>query len=309
MCIRDSRGLTSHIVMHDEQRFLIDCGEGTQRQIMRSGLGFKRINKVLITHGHLDHILGLGGLLSTFMRWETIEKLEVFGGSWALKRIQDLLYGVVLRGARPAMEVGFREVKAGIIFKDDDFSVTAFPVYHRGTDCFGYRFEEKTHRPFLPERAEELHIPPGPWRRELVNGQSVMLPDGRQIHPDQVLGPDRPGTLYVHVGDVGRTDDLIDVCRNADLLVIESTYLEDQIELAHQFSHLTTRQAADLALKSGVKNLILTHISRRYRERDILAEARAVFPNAYVARDFDDFQVKRGELHKINLLDPGQRRK
>ena len=93
------------IVMHDEYRFLIDCGEGTQRQIMQSALGFKRLNRILITHGHLDHILGLAGLLSTFMRWETIDELEIYGGGWALERIHDLLYGVVLRGARPPMDI------------------------------------------------------------------------------------------------------------------------------------------------------------------------------------------------------------
>jgi ribonuclease Z len=289
--------------MHDEYRFLVDCGEGTQRQIMRSGLGFKRLNRILITHGHLDHILGLAGLLSTFMRWETIEGLEIYGGRWALERIHDLLYGVVLRGARPPMKINFKEVRPGLIFDREDFTVSAFPVYHRGPDCYGFLFEEKNRRPFLPEKAEALQIPPGPWRRDLVNGLVTTLPDGRQIHPDQVLGADRPGTRLVMVGDAGHTEDLRSACQDADALVIESTYLEEEAEMAREFAHLTARQAGELAASAGVRHLILTHVSRRYRERDILAEARAAFPQALVARDFDAFQIKRGELLKYDLPD------
>ena len=293
------RGLTAQVVKHDEYRFLIDCGEGTQRQILKSGIGFKRLNRILITHGHLDHILGLAGLLSTFSRWETIDELEIFAGKWALERIRDLIFGVVLRGARPPMGIHLIEVQPGVLFEEGDFSVSAFPVNHRGPDCFGYLFEEKSRRPFLPKNAERLEIPPGPWRRKLVDEQSIQLPDGRVIDPEQVLGPARPGTRMVHVGDSGRTDNLLEVCQNADLLVIEATYLNEESEMARKFAHLTARQAAELAQEANIKNLILTHISRRYRERDVLSEAREVFPQTEVARDFDVFQVKRGECLKV----------
>jgi ribonuclease Z len=295
------RGLSAQVILHDEFRFLVDCGEGTQRQIMQSGLGFKRLNRILITHGHLDHILGLAGLLSTFTRWEAIEGLEIFAGRSALERIHDLLYGVVLRGARPPMDITFREVQPGVLFEVEDFSVRAFPVYHRGPDCFGYLFEEKARRPFLPEIAEALNIPQGPWRRDLVNGLPVTLPDGRTILPEQVLGAERPGTRLVHVGDVGRTDDLVEYCQDADLLVIEATYLDEEAEMARSFAHLTARAAAELAQRAGVHNLVLTHISRRYREREVIAQARSIYPAAVVARDFDMFQVKRGEFTRLNL--------
>ncbi len=293
------RGLSSQVVIHDEFRFLIDCGEGTQRQILQSGLGFKRLNRVLITHGHLDHILGLAGLLSTFMRWETIDKLEIYGGQWALDRIHDLIYGIVLRGAKPPMDLQLLQISPGPILDEDDFTVTAFPVWHRGPDCFGYLFEEKTRRPFLPEKAEELTIPPGPWRRELVNGKPITLPDGRLIHPDQVLGPERPGTRMAHVGDVGRIDELVGAVKDVDALIIEATYLNEESEMADQFAHLTAQKAAELAAGAGVKHLILTHISRRYRERDVLAEAQAIFPKTVVARDFDAFQIRRGECVRV----------
>ena len=287
------RGLSAQIVQHDEYRFLIDCGEGTQRQILQSGIGFKRINRILITHGHLDHILGLAGLLSTFMRWETIDRMEIYGGKAALERIYDLLYGVVLRGAQPPMPIDLRVITPGQFFDGDDFQVTAFPVFHRSPDSLGYLFEEKPRRPFLPEKAEALNIPPGPWRRDLVAGQTVTLPDGRTIGPDDVLGDLRIGTRLAYVGDVGDTDNLVDIVREADGLVIEATYLEEEREMARQFAHLTARQAAELAKKAQVKRLILTHISRRYREKDVLQEAQAVFPETVVARDFDTYTFKR----------------
>jgi ribonuclease Z len=287
------RSLPAQVIKHDEHRFLVDCGEGTQRQILQSGIGFKRLNRILITHSHLDHILGLAGLLSTFMRWETIDQLEIYGGRHALERIHDLLYGVVLRGTTAPMPVHLRPISSGTFIDEPDFSVSAFPVQHRGPDCLGFIFEEKGRRPFLPEKAEALEIPSGPWRRDLVAGLAVTLPDGRTINPEMVLGDFRPGTRLVHIGDVGETNSLVEIIRGADALVIESTYLEQEADMAHQFAHLTARMAAELALKAGVNQLILTHISRRYREKEVLAEAQSIFPNVRVARDFDTVQVKR----------------
>ena len=286
------RNLPAQVVMHDEYRFLIDCGEGTQRQILQSGIGFKRLNRILITHSHLDHILGLAGLLSTYMRWETIDELEIFAGKAALERISDLLYGVVLRGTTAPMPIRMLPISSGVFFEGEDFSVTAFPVQHRGPDCLGFIFEEKGRRPFLPEKAEALGIPSGPWRRDLVEGRAASLPNGQRIDPAEVLGEFRPGTRLVHIGDVGETDGLVEICRDADALVIESTYLEEEAEMARHFAHMTAFRAATLARQAGVKRLILTHISRRYREKEVLAEAQAIFPNVTVARDFDTFQVK-----------------
>jgi ribonuclease Z len=287
------RGLSAAIVNHDEYRFLVDCGEGTQRQILQAGAGFKRLTRILLTHGHLDHILGLGGLMSTFLRWEAIDQLEIFGGRSALDRVYDLLYGVVLRGKQPPMPLTLHEIKPGIFFEASDFTVKAFSVTHRGPDCLGYIFETKARRPFLAEKADELGVPFGPERGELVSGKTVTLKDGRTVQPDDVLGDWQKGTKLVVVGDTGRTDNILEYCQDADALVIESTYLEEEKDMAAEFSHLTAGQAAELAKEAGVKKLILTHLSRRYRERDVLAEAQAVFPEAVVARDFDSFQIKR----------------
>ena len=289
------RGLSALIVKHNEYRFLIDCGEGTQRQILQSGTGFKNLTRILLTHGHLDHILGLGGLMSTFLRWEAIDELDIFGGRSALDRVHDLLYGVVLRGNQPPMPLRLNELKPGTFFEADDFTVTAFSVTHRGPDCLGYLFEGKARRPFLPEKADELGVPFGPERRDLVAGKEITLPDGKRVKPDDVLGPVQKGVKLVVVGDTGKTEDLLEISKDADGLVIESTYLDEEAEMARQFSHLTARQAAELAVKAGVKKLLLTHISRRYRAKDILKEAQAIFPNTAVARDFDSFQIKREE--------------
>lgn len=301
------RGLPAQIVLAEEYRFLIDCGEGTQRQILKSGIGFKRLTRILLTHGHLDHILGLAGLLSTFMRWESVEELEIWGGRHALDRVQDLLYSVVLRGARPPMPLHLIDLEPGLIFEARKFTVSAFPVSHRGPGNFGFLFEERSHRPFLARRADELGVPNGPERGILARGEVLTLPDGRVVHPDDVLGPEVPGAKLVHIGDIARTDNLPPALRQADALVMEATYLESEADIAADFGHITAAQAARCARDLEAKTLILTHLSRRNRERDVLDEARAIFPNTYVARDFDRFTVAKGKpvTRQESPRDPG----
>jgi ribonuclease Z len=294
------RGLAGQVVSHNEYRFLVDCGEGTQRQILQSGIGFKRMTRVLLTHHHLDHILGLGGLLSTFLKWESIEELEIFGGRMALERVHTLLYDVVLAGGQqPPMPLKLTEIKPGVFFEAEDFTITAFPVSHRGPDCLGYTFEEKPRRPFLAQKADALGVPFGPERRDLVAGKDVTLSNGNIVRSEDVLGDWEKGSKFVVIGDAGRVDNLVEFCKDADGLVIESTYTEEEADMAKKFSHLTAKMAAELALTAGVKKLIITHISRRYRGRDILAEAQAIFPNVVVARDFDHYQIKKEQERKI----------
>ena len=272
---------------------MVDCGEGTQRQILKSGIGFKRLNHILLTHGHLDHILGLAGLISTFLRWEAIEEVNIYGSRHTMERVDDLINGVVLRRQPAGIPLNLHDIKPGLIFETDKFQITAFPVEHRGSSSLGFRFDEFGRRPFLPEAAESLSIPPGPWRKDLVAGKNVSLPDGRTIFPDQVLGPEQPGTSLVVVGDVGKPEKLFEYVRGADAMVIEATYLNEEKEMAATYGHSTAETVASLAKEAGVGQLILTHISRRYRDDDILEEARRVFPNTWLARDFDSFQIKR----------------
>jgi ribonuclease Z len=284
------RGLPAALLLHREFRFMIDCGEGTQRQILRSGVGFKRLDRILLTHGHLDHVLGLGGLVSTFGRWEAIPSMDIYGGSWALQRVRELMR-VVFGAGEPRIRIGYHAIGPGVLLEDDTFRVRAFPVEHRGADALGFSFEEKSRRPFLPELATSLGVPEGPIRRELVRGQPVTLPDGRLIHPDQVLGAEVQGARLVFVGDAGRVDDLVSEAAGADLLAIESTYTQDEKQTAEDFGHLTASQGAWLAREAGVRHLVLHHISRRYSGQQILDEAAGIFPCTSVARDFDLFRV------------------
>lgn len=290
------RGLTSQMILAGEHRFLIDCGEGTQRQILQSGLGFKKLNKMLFTHGHLDHILGFGGLISTLVRWENLEKVEVWGGSSTLERLQNLVHQVVFLGQSLPLPLTFQNLeKDKIFFETKKYTVTAFPVKHQGPGNFGFVFQEKSHRVFLVEKAEALGVPNGPLRGQLVAGHSITLPDGRVIEPDEVLDSPQAGIKLVHVGDCGNVSNLYEVAQNADCLIMEATYLDSEEANARDFGHMTAGGSARFAREVNAKALILNHISRRSREYEIRQEAQAIFPNTFVARDFDHFILNKGK--------------
>lgn len=288
------RNLTSTLLIHEGTRFMLDCAEGTQRQILRSGVGFKDLRRIFLTHGHLDHILGIGGLASTLGQWDvsSISKLEIFGGRWALDRVRDLMK-VVMRGKEVEIEIAFVEIKPGTLVREKNLTVSAFNVLHRGTGNFGFVFEEQAKRPFLVERAQALGVPIGPERKRLVAGESITLADGRVIQPEDVLGELVPGVKFVHVGDLARIDEVIEPARDADGLVMEATYLATDRDIARKHGHITAAEAAQCAREANVKQLFLTHISRRYSGSVVHAEARAIFPNTIVCNDLDRYTVKR----------------
>lgn len=281
---------------------MIDCGEGTQRQILRSGLGFRRLDKILLTHGHLDHILGLGGLASTLGRWETMEELNIFGGAQTVRRVSGLMNVVFGNQQMSGLGVSLNIMEAGVIFEDKQFVLTSFPVNHRGADCFGFTFQERTRRPFLADKAEKLGVPYGPQRRELVLGNPITLHDGIVVEPDDVLGEPQTGTKLCFIGDVSHTGPLHKIVESADALVIEATYLEKDKDLARKHGHITAASAARLARNADIKQLILHHVSRRYRVAEILAEAQNIFPATVVAADFDLLQIRRNQPVQLSNL-------
>ena len=286
------RGLPALLVLHRHRRFLVDCGEGTQRQLLKSGLGFRRLDCVLLTHAHLDHVLGIGGLVATVALLEAGAMLTVYGSASALRAVRSLLAEVVWPDGPPRFEVESVVLEPGTIIEDDRLRVRAFPVTHRGADNFGFAFEEKPRPRMLPERLAVLDVPVGPERRRLLRGETVVLPDGRRIAPDQVLGAAQPGSRLIVVGDAADADELLQEARAADALIIEATFLERDADRAAERSHLTAAQAARLARAADVRALYLTHLSSRYEQGEIEAEARAIFPGAIVARDFDRVAVR-----------------
>ena len=222
-----------------------------------------------------------------------MEQIEIWGGKPALDRVQALIYEVVLRGEKPPIPIHLIDLKPGQIINTKAFTVNAIPVKHRGHGNFGYIFKEADHIPFLVEEAEALGVPAGPERGQLVRGETITLQDGTVVTPDMVLGEVVPGAKLVCIGDTGDTRSLQEHVQDADVLVIEATFLHSEAEEARAFGHITARQAAELARDHGVKCLILNHVSRRYRERDIIQEARNVFPETYVARDLDHYVINR----------------
>ena len=288
------RGLPAILVATPGGRVLVDCGEGTQRQLMGSGAGFRRLDRVLLTHRHLDHVLGLGGLTSTLALFDAVERLSIHGGPETIGFVRRYLLDAVWPGRPPPLSVEFTVLDGpGRVAALDGCAISCFPVNHAGTDSLGYLFETPGHVPLRADRLAALGVPDGPVRGRLARGEAVTLPDGRRIEPADVLGAPLPGTRLAIVGDAGEVESLVEPVRGADALVIEATYLERDAATARERDHLTAGQAAWLAREAGVGALYLTHISGRYDVADILAEARRVFPETTVVADLDRVRVAR----------------
>jgi ribonuclease Z len=278
------------LVSAGSKRILVDCDEGTQRQLLRSDAGFRRIDRLLLTHGHLDHILGIAGLLSTRSIQKAVDAMTLNGGPRTLEMAARMLAGLWGEGLAPiALELV--PLVEGEIVGESDFSLACFPVRHRDTDSFGFCFERAARRHLQSDRLEALGVPDGPIRKELAEGTPVILPDGRTVDPEDVLGPAEGRKKLVIVGDTKTTDDLVDHVRDADVLVIEATFLERDAAIARDYGHLTAAEAAALAAASGVRRLVLTHISGRYPAEDILEEATKIFPTSHIAANFDHLVV------------------
>jgi len=284
------RGLPALMVSCGGRRVLVDCGEGTQRQILRAGLGFRRLERVLLTHRHLDHVLGLGGLVATVGLLRAEGALRIHGGRATLDYVLRYLKALWPEGGAP-IEIDLIALEPHVAIQEQGFTIRAFPVSHRGVESFGFRFAVPARRHLQPDRLAALGVPDGAVRAALARGETVTLADGRTIEAAAVLGPPKPGASLVVIGDADETESLVEPVRGADALVIEATFLEKDQAIAAAYGHLTATAAGRLAAAAGVATLYLTHLSGRYEGDAVAAEARRYFPHVRLAADFAKCRV------------------
>jgi ribonuclease Z len=291
------RGLPAVLVRRGAERILIDCGEGTQRQLLRAG-GLSDVTDVFVTHLHVDHWLGLPGLLQTFSLRDRERPLPVHGppGLGELMRLLRRVHG------RLSFPVEVIELEAGESVRRDTLEIQAVNVRHRVL-AYGYVLAEDP-RPgrFDAALAEALGVVPGPDFGRLQRGETVA-----GVRPAQVIGPQRDGRKMVVSGDTAPCETLAIAAHAADLLIHEATFGDDERERARSTGHSTARQAALIAREADVRMLALTHISARYAGRELRAQARAVFENTELPRDFDVVEIPLSDRGEPHLVHPAQR--
>jgi len=282
-CPTVDRNVSSIALTREGETFLFDCGEGTQRQMMRYGVGFS-FREIFFTHYHSDHLIGVIGLFRTMGLLDRTEGVTLYGPKGARRIISHAL-DVGIERTRFPFEIV--EVKPGDRITRPEYDLLVFDTDHRA-DTVGYALIEHDRLGrFDPERARALGIPEGPFWGTIHRGHPVTLDDGRVIQPAELVGPPRPGRTVVYSGDTRPHRAVIEAARGADLLVHEATFTEEERARAIDTGHSTARDAAWVAREAGVRKLVLTHISARYSREapELLSEAKAVFPDAVVARD------------------------
>ena len=275
------RNSSAIFIQFGSHRVLFDCGEGTQRQMMMAKTGFK-VEAIFITHLHTDHFVGLFGLLETMSLNERQERLTVYSPHPEFLSSIFKAFGY----DELSFPVEVRELKDGESVRFGNFRIVAFRTEHI-VKSYGYALIEDERRgKFNREKAEELGIKPGPLYAKLARGESVVV-DGKVITPEMVLGKPRPGRKVVYTGDTRPCERVVEIARNADLLIHDASFTSELDDWAKETKHSTAREAAEVARKAGVKRLILTHISARYKDpTPLLEEAKEVFENVEVAEDF-----------------------
>jgi ribonuclease Z len=295
------RGLAGLLLRRGGERILVDCGEGTQRQLLRSSVGLVELPEIFLTHYHADHYLGLPGMLKTFALRGREVPLTVYGPPG----LRDL-FGILRRVfGRLSYELTLVELEAGEAVERADYRIEAFAVEH-GVSANGYALAEAP-RPgrFDLEEARRLGVPEGPLFGRLQSGEAVALPDGTSVLPEHVLGPARPGRKVVIAGDTRAAPSVLEAARDADVLVHEATFAEEERARADETLHSTATSAAELASVAGVRLLALTHLSNRYFGPEIVREARAVFAATVVPKDFDIIDVRFPERGGPRLVKGG----
>jgi ribonuclease Z len=283
------RNVSAIAVKRGSEVLLFDCGEGTQRQLMKSTVSFMQVSRIFITHFHGDHFLGLPGLLQSMSLNDRKQELEVYGPEGCA----DLIHAIMNLGYyNPTYPVKMYDVKPGDVIKFEEYVVSAGEASHK-VPALVYALEERP-RPgkFNKPRALELGIPEGRYFSMLQSGKTVEH-EGRTFTPDMVMGPPRPGRKIVYTGDTKPCDAVVEMARGCDVLIHDSTTALDLEEKANIYGHSSSRQAAEAAKKAGAAALFLTHISPRYDDTvQLEADAKAIFENSLVAMDFLEYDVK-----------------
>jgi ribonuclease Z len=287
------RGLPAVLVRRGGDRVLFDCGEGTQRQLLRS-VGLVDLDSVFITHFHADHWLGLPGMLKSFALRERAEPLTVYGP----RGLKDVMGAMRVVYGRLPYGLSIVELEPAETVQRDGYLIAAVPVKHRHEASFGYALVEEPRPGHLDARlAEELGVTPGPDFGRLQRGEMV-----GGVAPERVMGPTREGRKIVISGDTAPCAALAIAAHQADLLVHEATFAEEERERALQTSHSTARQAAELARDAEARLLAITHFSSRYAGGELRDEARAVFAAVEAPRDFDTVEVPFPERGSATLV-------
>lgn len=282
------RGSSSIVIRKDKELIMLDCGEGTQRQMVKAGMGFQRDMKIFITHMHGDHVLGLPGLLQSMSLLRREKELHIYGPEGIVEFVKVFSESI----GRPSFPVILYEImEPGVLHEEEDYSVEAVKAKHRDTAWSFGLFESERPGKFHPDKAKKLEIPVGSDWNKLQHGETIVV-NGKTITPDMVSDPPRPGRRIVYSGDTSPNEELTELAKGADVLINEATFLDELADRAEEDGHTTASQAAELAKKAGVGMLILTHISSRYPYPELVqGEAEQVFENVTVAEDLMWIQV------------------
>ena len=276
--------------------WLFDCGEGTQHQILRSDLKVSQLSRIFVTHMHGDHIFGLMGLLASCGLAGNVDKIDIYGPSGLNEYLQAASRYSHTHFSYP---IKVHTVQSGVVYEDDEFTVSC-GLLHHGIPAFGYRVAEKdrTGR-FDIDKAKALEIPSGPIYGQLKRGETVTLADGRVINGSELCGSTEIGRKIAYCTDTVYCDGAVQLAQDADVLIHEATFAHQDSEMAFQRLHSTTTMAAQTAYIAGVRKLIMTHFSPRYAPgntielKDLLKEAKAIFPKTIMAHDFMVYDVPR----------------
>ncbi|MEM0466584.1 MAG: ribonuclease Z [Candidatus Thermoplasmatota archaeon] len=283
------RNVTSIAVKRGSEIILFDCGEGTQRQFQKSMLSYMQITSIFISHFHGDHFLGLPGLLQTMQLNDREKPIHIYGPAGIQKLTDQLLS---LGYFKPAYSIISHEIKNHDTIHFDGYAIHALKVNHN-IPAYAYCLEEdKRPGKFNKKKALSLGIPEGPLFNKLQKGMTITLSNGKKITPNMVLGPARKGRKIVYSGDTKPYDELIPFSKNADVLIHEATFDSKLANIADEYGHTTSVQAAKIAVQAQVEKLFLIHISPRYLDTNILKdEAKKIFQKTYIPNDLDALEI------------------